>query len=129
MLVRTDIFHALGGFSTIYDPYGPEDLDFGLAVQEAGYYGLYVPDAVVYHETTPGRTFEGGQYTSDFATKRVQHWFTFMDRHASRSEKLGFYLIGIPYLLTGFIVRQARRGELISSVQSLITGIGRYLKK
>jgi GT2 family glycosyltransferase len=128
MLVRTDIFDELGGFSSLYDPYGPEDLDFGLCVKKAGYYGLFVPSAIVYHETRPGRTFEGGAYTAKFAVKRVQHWFIFMERHASRVQKLGFFFIGIPYLLTGFVIRQARRGSLHSSLQSLLIGIHHYLR-
>jgi hypothetical protein len=122
MLVRTDIFQQLGGFDPCFDPYGPEDLDFGLKVIQVGYYGEYVPEAIVFHESKPGRTFEGGQYTEKFATLRVQHWLTFMKRHASFLDKLGFILIGVPYLLGSFIVRQARRKKLISSIKGLFRG-------
>jgi GT2 family glycosyltransferase len=129
MLVRSDVFNKLGGFSTMYDPYGPEDLDFGLRAVESGYFGVYVPEAIVYHETSAGRTFESGQYTATFATLRIRHWFRFMNRHASSFQKVGFYLIGIPYLLIGFIVRQAKRGSLWLSIKSLFVGIYRYLRK
>lgn len=129
MLVRAAIFDELGGFDTRFDPYGPEDLDFGLRAVQAGYWGLFVPEAIVYHETRPGRTFEGGEYTANFAALRVQHWFGFMATHASWREKAGFYLVGIPYLLAGFIMRQTRRGNLISSLKNLFAGVLRFLKK
>lgn len=122
MLVRTDIFQQIGGFDTVFDPYGPEDLDFGLKVIKAGFHSLYIPQAITYHETRPGRTFEGGKYTEKFATMRAQHWFTFMNRHASPWEKLGFILIGAPYLLSSFIIRQARSGNLISAMRGLVRG-------
>ena len=128
MLVRAAVFDELAGFTTVYDPYGPEDLDFGMRVTKAEYYGLFVPEAVVYHESRPGRTFEGGAYTSQFAANRVRNWFTFMRRHASPGQKLGFYLIGIPVLLAGFVRRQARRGVLLSSLKSLAAGIYNYLR-
>jgi GT2 family glycosyltransferase len=129
MLVRSDVFDQLGGFSTMYDPYGPEDLDFGLRAVESGYFGMYVPEAIVYHETRPGRTFESGQYTATFATLRIRHWFRFMNRHASSIQKVGFYLVGIPYLLIGFIIRQRKRGSLWVSFKNLLIGIYSYLRK
>ena len=36
MMVRTDVFHLLNGFDPAFDPFGPEDLDFSLRLQEAG---------------------------------------------------------------------------------------------
>jgi GT2 family glycosyltransferase len=127
MLVRTDIFQKIGGFDTNFDPYGPEDLDFGLKVIKAGYYGLYIPEAIVYHETRPGRTFEGGKYTAKFASLRVKNWFTFMNRHASLWQRFGFYFIGIPYLMGSFIIHQSKQGNLIPAMRSLVIGALRFL--
>ncbi len=122
MLVRVDVFQELGGFDTAFDPYGPEDLDFGLRARRAGYYGLYVPQAVVYHPTRPGRTFGGGQYSESFAYHRARNWFLFMRRHASPTERMGFYLVGAPSLLGGFLVRQARSGRLPEALRGLWRG-------
>jgi GT2 family glycosyltransferase len=127
MLVRTDVFQQLAGFDPIFDPYGPEDLDFGLRVNNAGYHALYVPRAVVFHESKPGRTFEGGIYTERFATLRAQHWFIFMRRHATPWQRLGFLLIGVPCLLSTFLLRQARRGNLFPAVRGLMRGTLKYV--
>ena len=129
LFVKTKIFQEIGGFDPCFDPYGPEDLDFGLKVAKAGYSARYVPNAILYHESKPGRTFEGGLYTEKFAALRVQHWFTFMKRHASNWEILGFLLIGIPYLLCSFVVRQARRGNLRSSLRVLFRGTFNAISK
>jgi GT2 family glycosyltransferase len=127
MLVRTDIFQQFGGFDTTFDPYGPEDLDFGLRVAKAGYFALYVPEAVVFHETRPGRTFEGGHYSETFATHRAKHWLIFMRRHASPQQKAAFLLFGAPYLAMKVLLREGRRGNL-RGFQGLLRGAFDFLK-
>lgn len=127
MLVRTAIFQRFGGFDPIFDPYGPEDLDFGLRLAKAGYSALYVPEAVVFHETRPGRTFEGGHYTETFATHRAKHWLTFMRRHASPQQKAAFLLLGAPYLAMKVLLREGRRGN-IRGFQGLFRGAFDFLK-
>lgn len=126
MLVRTDLFKQLGGFDTAFDPYGPEDLDFGLRAVKAGYCGLYVPEAILFHDARPGRTFSSGQYTENFAYNRVRNWSLFMGRHASPVQKLGFLILGLPTLLIGFIIRQSRGGNLWPSLQALVGGTLSY---
>jgi GT2 family glycosyltransferase len=123
MLVRTDIFRELGGFDTTFDPYGPEDLDFGLRVVKAGYYGLYVPHSVVFHETRPGRTFEGGHYTENFAAHRARHWFLLMRRHAPIYQQLGFWFLGAPYLLATLMIREGKKGNLLPALRGLTRGM------
>jgi GT2 family glycosyltransferase len=126
MLVRAKVFQQLGGFDTVFDPYGPEDLDFGFRVAKAGYYGLYVPQSVVFHDTRPGRTFEGGAYTQTYASHRARNWFAFMRRHASPLQQLGFLVVGVPYLLSGFLVRQSKRGNLFRALGGLARGTFDY---
>jgi GT2 family glycosyltransferase len=122
MLVRSSVFKELGGFDSVFDPYGPEDLDFGLRARAIGYHGRYEPDALVWHDTRPGRSFETGQYTKRYAANRVRTWMLFMKRHASFVEKLGFYLIGGPYRLISLIVREARQGNF-NVVKGLAHGL------
>ncbi len=111
MLVRRDVFEELGGFDSRYDPYGPEDLDFGLRVQAAGYRALYIPEAVIFHDPEPGKTVSGGQFTESYAWYRARHWLRFLAQHGTTSQKAGFFLIGAPYLLSGIVIREGRRGN------------------
>lgn len=109
MMVRADIFNQLGGFDALFDPFGPEDLDFSLRLAKAGYQALYVPQAVAYHEVS--HTFGGG-YSENYARHKSRHWLAFLQRHASPAEKLGFILLGAPYLVLRLMVREGRKGNL-----------------
>ena len=122
MLVRANAFTSLDGFDETFSPYGPEDLDFGLRARAAGYRAIYVPESIVYHQSKPGRTFESGRYSETYATHRSRHWFLFMHRHASLTQRLGFYFIGAPYRLLVLALREARRGNLLPALRGLIQG-------
>jgi GT2 family glycosyltransferase len=109
MMVRTDVFRQLGGFDNAFDPFGPEDLDFSLRLQKAGYSALYVPKAVAYHAVS--HTF-GKEYSETYARHKARHWFAFMRRHASPLQQLGFFLLGAPFLVVRTIIREGTRGNL-----------------
>jgi len=98
MMIRTDVFRALGGFDTIFNPYGPEDLDIGLRLRKAGYSAVYVPSAVVFHEATPGHTGGGGMHSWKYVCRKAQHWLILLHRHATLREQAYFYFIGGPTL-------------------------------
>jgi GT2 family glycosyltransferase len=119
MMVRTDLFIKLKGFDSAFDPFGPEDLDFSLRLQKAGYTALYVPQAVAYH--TVSHTFGKG-YTEDYARHKFRHWYLFMHRHASVYQKLGFFLIGIPYLAVRVMIREGKKGNL-GALRGLFAGM------
>lgn len=119
MMVRADLFQQLGGFDTAFDPFGPEDLDFSLRLQEAGYEAFYVPQAVAYHVVS--HTFGEG-YSEDYARHKSRHWFMFMRRHASFWQQLGFFLLGAPYLAVQVMLREGRKGNL-GAVRGLARGI------
>lgn len=118
MMVRTDVFQQLGGFDSQFDPFGPEDLDFSLRLQTAGYRALYVPNAVGYHRVS--HTFGEG-YTEDYARHKLRHWRVFMQRHASLSQKFGFYAVGAPYLVLHVLIREGFRGNW-SAIKGLVKG-------
>lgn len=118
MMVRRDVFEQLGGFDTIFDPFGPEDADFSLRLQKAGYLALYVPQAVAYHEVS--HTFGKG-YSEEYARYKSRHWLTFMRRHATPTQKLSFYAIGAPYMGVRVFVREARRGNL-GAIRGILRG-------
>lgn len=125
MMVRVDIFQQLGGFDLAFNPFGPEDLDFSLRLQQAGYRALYVPTAVGYHEVS--HTFGKG-YTEAYARHKAQHWFLFMHRHASPTQKLGFFLAGAPYLALRILIREGKRGNL-AAVRGLARGVFDLFKR
>jgi GT2 family glycosyltransferase len=109
MLVRMEIFNLLGGFDSVFDPYGPEDLDFSLRVRRMGYHGMYVPRAVVHHER--GRTVEGGEFNEIYARNKTRHWMILMRRHASPLQRLGFYIWGAPIGFLRILIRETLSGN------------------
>lgn len=123
MLVTTDIFKKTGGFDTIFNPYGPEDLDFVFRVKKAGFKSVYVPDAVIYHDERPGRSSDKGKYSPEYAANRVRHWIIFMDRHAKNWEKIIFLFIISPILAIKIILREIFKGNFKASFAFIKQGI------
>lgn len=80
---------------------------------------LYVPNAVVYHE--PSQTFEGGSYTTNYASRKAANWLLFVRKHASPGQALALFLLGLPAAL----VRSSLRiviGMIPSRIQLLASG-------
>ncbi|HJS20109.1 MAG TPA: glycosyltransferase family 2 protein [Anaerolineales bacterium] len=119
MMVRSDVFQQLNGFDPWFGPFGPEDLDFSLRLQKAGYKAMYIPKAVGYHQVS--HTYGEG-YSEEYARHKSRHWLLFMRRHANIWQKIGFYLFGAPILAVKVFIREARRGNL-RAVRGLIEGI------
>ena len=119
MMVRSDVFQQINGFDLLFGPFGPEDLDFSLRLQKAGYKALYVPQAVGYHQVS--HTYGEG-YSEDYARHKSRHWLLFMHRHAKFSHKMAFYLFGAPVLAVQVLFREARRGNL-AAIRGLAQGI------
>ncbi len=109
VFVRTDVFLELGGFDPVFDPYGPEDLDFSLRAIRAGYRCLYAPAALIWHD--PTQTFEEGRYTENLVRYKARHWHVFLHRHAPLWKRVAFYGAGLPLILLRMIVREGRRGN------------------
>jgi GT2 family glycosyltransferase len=108
MMVRSDVFQWLNGFDLLFGPFGPEDLDFSLRLQKAGYKAMYIPKAVGYHQVS--HTFGEG-YSEEYARHKSRHWLAFMRRHATPQEKVAFYLFGAPILIIQVVLREIRRGN------------------
>jgi GT2 family glycosyltransferase len=119
MMVRSDVFQQLNGFDPLFGPFGPEDLDFSLRLQKAGYKAMYIPKALGYHQVS--HTYGKG-YSEDYARHKSRHWLLFMRRHASPGQKIAFYLFGAPILVVTVFIREARRGNL-GAVRGLVEGI------
>jgi GT2 family glycosyltransferase len=126
MMVRTPLFTALGGFDTIFNPYGPEDIDFSLRLQRLGHRARYVPKAMAYHAES--HTFEPGGYSRNYARHKAKHWLRFLRRHGSPLDKFAFYAIGMPFIAVRMLVREGRRGNLgavFGAVRGVLTGLFR----
>jgi len=119
MMVRSDVFQQLNGFDPLFGPFGPEDLDFSLRLQKAGYQALYIPKAVGYHQVS--HTYGEG-YSEDYARHKSRHWLLFMGRHANIWQKMAFYFFGVPILAVKVFIREARRGNL-RAIRGLVEGI------
>jgi GT2 family glycosyltransferase len=119
MMVRSDVFKQLNGFDPLFGPFGPEDLDFSLRLQKAGYKAMYIPKAVGYHQVS--HTFGEG-YSEEYARHKSRHWLLFMRRHASPGQKIAFYLLGAPILAVQVFVREVKRGNF-GAIRGLVQGI------
>jgi GT2 family glycosyltransferase len=119
MMVRAGVFQELNGFDPLFGPFGPEDLDFSLRLQNAGYKAMYIPKAIGYHQVS--HTFGEG-YSEEYARHKSRHWLLFMRRHATIRQKLAFYLVGAPILSVQVFMREARRGNL-RALRGLIQGL------
>ncbi len=122
-MVRMDVFMMLSGYDPIFDPYGPEDLDFSFRVREAGYYGRYVPEAVIYHDHH--RSMSNARFNETYARNKMQHWMILLQRHATPSQKIGFFLFGGPIGAVRFVFRELSRGNP-GAIKGLLSGIWRY---
>jgi GT2 family glycosyltransferase len=124
MMIRSELFQQLGGFDSGFGMLGPDDLDLSLRVSESGYKVLYVPDAVAYHKVT--HTY-GGDFNETYARLKARNWFEFMRRHATLLERIGFILIGIPYIAIRVLIREGKRGNL-GALRGLARGLFDYFK-
>jgi GT2 family glycosyltransferase len=125
MAVRTRIFRELEGFDPVFDPVGPEDLDFSLRLQALGFGALYAPQAMAYHAVN--HSFGGGAYTEAYAEHKARNWLVFLGRHASTGQKLAFFALGAPYLAVRAAARELRSGNP-GAIRGWLRGLLRLLR-
>lgn len=124
MMVRAELFQELGGFDLLFNPFGPEDLDFSLRLQKRGFKAMYIPGAMAYHEVS--HTFEAGHYSAKYARVKAQHWIYFLRRHGSPWQQLAFALLGAPIIGLRMAVRELRKGNpgaLFGSVRGVLASL------
>jgi GT2 family glycosyltransferase len=117
MMVRADLFRRLHGFDAVFDPFGPEDLDFSLRLQRLGFRAIYTPAAVALHEGS--QTTEVGKTSPEYARRRARHWLVFLRRHASLPQRLAFFTLGLPYRAVRIAFRHLRARNLAALAGSL----------
>jgi GT2 family glycosyltransferase len=119
MMVREALFHELGGFDEAFNPFGPEDLDFSLRLQDAGYESWYIPNALAFHDVN--HTFGAGVYSEEYARHRARHWLRLMRRHASFLDWIGFISFGAPMIVLRVLFREGAKRNL-AALRGLICG-------
>jgi len=65
ILVRADLFRAIGLFDEQYNIYG-EDIDFCIRARERGFSSLYSPDTIVYHKVSLSSGIGGSNVMTPF---------------------------------------------------------------
>jgi GT2 family glycosyltransferase len=124
MMVRARVFEELGGFDGVFDPFGPEDLDFSLRLQARGYRALYIPTAVALHAVN--HTYGTG-YSAVYARAKAKHWLRFLRRHGTPLQQLGFFSVGAPIIAVRMIYRELRRGNpgaIAGSLRGMLEAMG-----
>jgi GT2 family glycosyltransferase len=110
MMVRTGLFQELGGFDPVFNPFGPEDLDFSLRLQRRGFKAIYNPKAVALHEV--GSTFaRSSDQAGTYAKARTEIWLRFLRRYGTPGQRAGFLLVGAPLLALRLAGRALRQGR------------------
>nr|WP_296751207.1 glycosyltransferase family 2 protein [Thioalkalivibrio sp.] len=118
MMVRAGLFSELGGFDGLFNPFGPEDLDFSLRLQEHGFQALYDPRAVALHEV--GHTYDRAtRCAKTYARSRTEVWLRFLRRHGTPAQRAGFFVIGTPLFAARLAYRELSRGDFGAAVDSL----------
>ncbi|HYJ66111.1 MAG TPA: glycosyltransferase family 2 protein [Nocardioidaceae bacterium] len=115
MLVRRDVWEALGGFDSRLPLFG-DDLDFGWRVARAGYRTRTAPDSVIFHLEASGRGLRtaGALSGSPVAQRRRAALFTLL----ANASRLGFWwqsfrlLLGSLLRIVGLLLAKAPREAL-----------------
>jgi GT2 family glycosyltransferase len=116
-LVSAAVFRSVGGFDPIFNPYGPEDLDFSLRVSATGGRVMFVPEALTLHAHSRSIT---GEYTAEYARLKARNWLRFLRRHGSFAQRVGFYLFGAPVAAARMVVRKGGAGVLSGALRGAL---------
>lgn len=104
MLIRRELFGALGGFDSAFALYGWEDVDMCLRARKYGKRTRYVPQAVVCHKGTR----QGRKPIPLYEKTKARNFLLIIKRHATFLEKCGC-LVFVPlksiFLLLRFIAQ------------------------
>jgi hypothetical protein len=127
MLVRTDTFFELNGFDPVFNPYGPEDLDFVYRLKKRNLRSVYVPQAVIYHDPDPGHTFTGGKVNETYMKLKTRNWMIFLKKHSPVSQKFLFIFVTSPVNFVIIVIREIFKGNF-SAVWGMFLGLLEFLK-
>ena len=133
ILMRTETFRSVGGFTALYFMYG-EDMDLCFKVLRAGFRIYHVPAAVIVHHGS-GSSSEQGSSFSAVMTREALHAYM-VRNHGRRSARtyrlatglsaLGRLVLLAPGLMLGDEPRRSRRKAAFSEWRSVLSwSVGR----
>ena len=95
LLVRTQLFREIGGFSELYAPAYYEDVDLCFGLRQRGYRVVYQPLSIVVHDegTSSGVSTESGikRYQTINAPKFVDKWSLALEKHEEHDPKRSIF--------------------------------------
>jgi GT2 family glycosyltransferase len=105
-LVRMKVFHRIGLFDDVFNPYGWEDVDFSLRAAKAGFRIVYAPKAIVYH--AGGR--QGRGVINLYERHKAKNMFYFVRRHTNLIQWLCFLCV-LPVRAIGRMLSELAKGN------------------
>lgn len=126
LMVRRDVFAALGGLDERYHPAWFEDVDFCRRLRDAGHVVLFVPGARVVHAGGVSLRSLGAQ---DFARAWYRNLRRYVARHHGRAQALAVdVLIAVGMALRAAVGavtgHRTRREAALAVLRDLLTGGG-----
>jgi len=119
-LFRASLFQAVGLLDERFESY-LEDVDFGLRCAEAGFSGLYVPEAVAYHRGSATL----GRWHPDTVRKIARNQVLLIAKHYPPNWVLSYgWSVFIAQSLWGFVA--LRHGALVSYLSGKIEGLRQF---
>jgi GT2 family glycosyltransferase len=106
MMVRRDVFAKLNGFDEIFNPYGPEDIDFVLRGKKFGYKSVFAASSIIYHDPEPGHSLEGGSKQISYIKNKAKKFIILLNRHGTLYEKLFFYFVTVPAFAAKILLKK-----------------------
>jgi GT2 family glycosyltransferase len=117
---RAGVFHTLGLLDERFESY-LEDVDFGLRCAEAGYSGLYVPEAVAYHRGSATL----GRWHPDTVRKIARNQVLLIAKHYPPDWILRYgWPVFIAQSLWGFLA--LRHGTLLAYLEGKLEGLRQF---
>lgn len=106
-LTTKQVMSKVGMFDSNFDPYGWEDVDFGLRARKLDYKILYNPNAIIYHK---GGKENRKENVDVYENSKVRNYFYLLKKHANSYQILTLILF-LPVRSIGVIVRELYNGK------------------
>jgi GT2 family glycosyltransferase len=119
-LVRWELFQEVGMLDEDFESY-LEDIDFGIRCATAGFQGIYVPEAVAYHQGSATL----GRWHPDSVRKISRNQLLLIAKHYPRNWILRYgWPVFVAQGLWGFVA--LRHGAAVAYLQGKSEGIRRF---
>lgn len=118
-LTSRRVMRKVGMFDDKFNPYGWEDVDFGLRARKLNYKILYNPIAIIYHK---GGKENRKENVAAYENSKVRNYFYLVRKHANIYQMLTLILF-LPFRIIVVIVHELYKGKydvLLSKLKGFI---------